>query len=638
MRHYYTRFILICAISVTILVGTSSSAHAQGSGIAQFAEASCPMPLPESLTEGEDIVCGYVAVPEDHADPDGKTIQLAVAILRSTGSHPASDPLIMLQGGPGTSALSTFVPLMASPFGEPFLAQRDVVLLEQRGAYYARPTLFCPAGETSAACRDRLIAEGMDLYAYNIANNAADVAMVMEALGYPQYNLYGVSFGTMLVQYVMRDHPGRLRSVILDSVLPITLDESAYGGYHAFSTQSRLLALHQFYADCAADPACAKYHPDLEGEYEDLIVQLNDEPAILSFENPETGAPFEVTLTGDRLLGMLIQALYGGLGPQIPILMDLVAAGEHGLVFSPEIFLEGGESTWSAGMHYVMNCSALPKLAEADLDVQGLDALVVRSQNKVAEGFNALCAEWGIEQPDYSAVPPAVSETPTLLLSGMLDPNTPPRNAAVVAGRLSNGITVAFPGLGHEVIHRDACPRLIALDFLDDPTKPPDTTCAGEMQSRLVSEPLAARLLALQKDPPILRLALLLGSLLLMLSGVVAWSIAALRGRRGGQDRREKWARWTAGAAAVLNILFVVVFVASNPMEVIYGYPLILRLAMLLPLISIVPAAGALVYAALAWRQGFWSLAGRIHYTLVSLAAAALVWQLDYWHLLGWRL
>ena len=73
-------------------------------------------------------------------------------------------------------------------------------------------------------------------------------------------------------------------------------------------------------------------------------------------------------------------------------------------------------------------------------------------------------------------------------------------------------------------------------------------------------------------------------------------------------------------------------------MEVIYGYPLILRLAMLLPLILIFPAAGAVIYAALAWRQSFWSLAGRIHYTLVSLTAVVFIWQLDYWHLLGWRL
>lgn len=638
MRYCQMRVILVCAILVTLVGGTALSTYAQNPSAKSFVEAPCPMPLPESLTEGEDIVCGYVTVPEDHGTPGGKTIQLAVAILHSTSAHPASDPLIMLQGGPGTSALSTFVPLMASPFGDPFLAQRDVILLEQRGAYYSRPTLFCSADETSAACRARLLAEGADLQAYNIANNAADVSMVMEALEYPQYNLYGVSFGTMLVQYVMRDYPDRLHSVILDSVLPITLDESAYGGYHAFSTQARLLALHQFYADCAADPACSGVHPDLEGEYEALIVRLNDEPVILSFENPDTGEPFEVTLTGDRLLGMLIQALYGGLGPQIPILVDLVAAGDYGLVFSPEMFLEGGESTWSAGMHYVMNCSALPKLTKAGLDVQGLDALVVRSQDKGAEGFNALCAEWDIEQPDYSAVPPAVSDIPTLLLSGMLDPNTPPRNAEMVAGYLDKAVTVAFPGLGHEVIHRHLCPRSIALDFLDDPTRPLNTTCAGEMRSRLVSEPLAARLLALQKDPPILHLALLLVSLLLMLSGLVVWSIAALRGRQGGQDRREKWARWTAGAAAALNILFVAVFAASNPMEVIYGYPLILRLAMLLPLISIVPAAGALIYAALAWKQSFWGLAGRIHYTLISLAIVAFVWQLSYWHLFGLRL
>lgn len=638
MRHYHMRLILVCAILVSTLGATALSTYAQGFRIAQFVEALCPMPLPEGFAEGEDIVCGYVTVPEDHEAPEGKSLQLAVAILRSTGTDPASDPLLMLQGGPGTSVLSTFVHLMALPFGESFLAKRDVVLLEQRGAYYAKPTLFCPAGETSAACRARLIAEGVDLQAYNIANNAADVATVMDALGYPQYNLYGVSFGTILAQYVMRDYPDHLRSVILDSVLPITLDESAYGGYHAFSTQSRLLALHQFYADCAADPVCDKYHPDLEGEYEDLIVYLNDEPAILSFEDPETGEPFEVALTGDRLLGMLIQALYGGLGHQIPILMDLVAAGEYGLVFSPEMFMEGGESTWSAGMHYVMNCSALPELTRADLDAQGLDALVVQSQSKVAEGFNALCAEWGIEQPDYSAVPPAVSDIPTLLLSGMLDPNTPPRNAEIVAEHLGNGVTVAFPGLGHEVIHRHSCPRSIALDFLDDPIRLPDTACAGEMRSRLVSEPLAARLLAVQKDPPILRLALLLGSLLLLLSGVAAWSIAALRGHRGGQDRREQWARLTAGTAAALNILFVVLFVASNPMEVVYGYPLILRLAMLLPLISIVPAAGALIYAALAWKQSFWGLGGRIHYTLVSLAIVVFVGQLDYWHLLGRRL
>lgn len=47
--------------------------------------------------------------------------------------------------------------------------------------------------------------------------------------------------------------------------------------------------------------------------------------------------------------------------------------------------------------------------------------------------------------------------------------------------------------------------------------------------------------------------------------------------------------------------------------------------------------AAAVVLAAAAWIRGYWRPAGRIHYTLVTLAAVALVWFLNYWNLLGWR-
>lgn len=640
MKNRLLRIGLACAI-VVLDLWTAPCLHAQVLPAGQFVEAPCPMPVPEGFIEGKDIVCGYATVPEDHAAPAGKSIQLAIAILYSAGANPAPDPLIMVQGGPGTSALSTFVPLMASQFGRPFLEQCDVILLEQRGTYYSQPNLFCSAEETLLACRDRLIAEDVDLQAYTIDNNAADVVMVMEALGYDQYNLYGVSFGTLLAQTVMRDHPERLRSVIMDSVLPATLDVSTHGDSSTLSVSSRLLALHQLFADCAADPTCGRFYPDLEDTTYDTITRLNTEPAVLSFEHPETGEPFEVTLSGDRLLGMIRQALYGGMGPQIPILLDLVAAGEYDLVFSADMFLEGdGVSTWSAGLHHTMNCSALPELVAADLDVQGLDALIVQSHNETFEEFNTACAEWGIENPDYSVIPPAISDIPTLLLSGGLDPNTPPRNAEIVAENLENGTAVVFPGVGHEVIYRHACPRSIALAFLEDPSAPPDTTCADEMVSRFASEPITVRLLALQKDPPFLRLILLVSSLLLLLSGVVAWLIATVRGRgrRGEQANRTTRAHWATGAAAALNIAFVVVFVASNPTEVVYGYPIALRLGMLLPLVSIIPAVVGLIYSLLAWRDGTWRVTKRVHYTLVVLGTFVFVRQLDYWHLLGWRL
>jgi pimeloyl-ACP methyl ester carboxylesterase len=604
-----------------------------------FRDAPCPMPVPGDMVEGVDLTCGYVAVPEDHATPGDGTIQLAIAILHSTSAQPASDPLLMLQGGPGISALSTFGPLIASPFGDPFLEGRDVILLEQRGTYYAQPALVCSVEETPRECRDRLIAEGVSLQAYTIGNNAADVALVMEALGYDQYNLYGFSFGTRLAQIVMHDDPDGLRSVILDSTLSIALDEDLHGAVSEFAANSRLLTIRQLLADCAADRACSEFHPDLRAEIQDVIVAFNEQPALLTFEDPETDQPLEVTLSGDDLVGMLFDGLYEDMAEQLPAFLDLLAAGDLYLVFSADMFLPD-ESTWAEGLCYAMDCSGSPELLPAELDVEGLDAMVVHWQNEQLEDFNESCQVWGVKRREPYPILPAVSDLPTLLMSGELDPNAPPRSAQIVAENLSNGSVVVFPGLGHGVLDSHPCARSIALEFLDDPAVPPDTSCVTAIRSRFISEPIAVRLLVLQEDPPILRLVLLLGSLLLMLSGVVTWSLAAVRsrGQQAEQDKGANRAHWMAGAAVALNVVFLVILVASNPMDIIYGYPLLLRLGMLLPLLSMIPAVGALVYAGLAWKDGYWGFAGRVHYTLVTLATAVFLWQLNYWHLLGWRL
>ena len=54
-------------------------------------------------------------------------------------------------------------------------------------------------------------------------------------------------------------------------------------------------------------------------------------------------------------------------------------------------------------------------------------------------------------------------------------------------------------------------------------------------------------------------------------------------------------------------------------------------------LVPIVLTVAALVYTVLAWKDRLWGLTGRVHYTLVTVAAVAFVWFLNYWNLLGWR-
>src|SRR5436309_6719639 len=77
-----------------------------------FQTTSCPFKLAAGVVEGKDVRCGYLRVPADHSRPRGPTIRLAVAIFKASYSNPAADPVVDLQGGPGTQLLATIGPVL----------------------------------------------------------------------------------------------------------------------------------------------------------------------------------------------------------------------------------------------------------------------------------------------------------------------------------------------------------------------------------------------------------------------------------------------------------------------------------------------------------------------------------------------
>ena len=88
---------------------------------------------------------------------------------------------------------------------------------------------------------------------------------------------------------------------------------------------------------------------------------------------------------------------------------------------------------------------------------------------------------------------------------------------------------------------------------------------------------------------------------------------------------------------SVLNLLFVIGTVLwGNPVP-FFGVSMIYKIVLGLGVLSAVLTVGALVYGVLAWKRGYWGIATRVHYTLVTIAAVAFVWFLNYWNLLGWR-
>lgn len=468
MHKYHGLALLAC---LTLLGGLAACGKQDGQGdLFTFEATPCPMELPASVRQGEEIVCGYVAVPEEHAHPEGETLRLAVAVVKSTSEHPAPDPLVMEPGGPGLSTLA-LLPSMLPGLAD-LRAQRDVVLVEQRGTLYAEPHLLCE--EALPACRDRLLADRVNLSAYNSLEITADIVMALAALGYDEFNFYGVSYSTMVAQHMMRDYPERLRSVILDSVAPLSVN-----GFVQLPNSADE-AFHLLFESCAADPACSHHFPDLERVFFELVEELNREPVTVHVGAPEG---FSLSLSGDLLIAQLFSSLQSGPVAMLPANIYAMANGDYRWLES--LGSASSASDVSLGMRLSVLCAEEMDYTEADFEPVTHYAQIAAL---IREGFDlrGACAVWKVKPLSADVSTPVVSDLPTLILSGEFDPNTPPGGGSLVAETLSQSYVYTFPGLGHNVVSNSLCAQSILLHFLADPTHEPEADCVTGMGRRFV--------------------------------------------------------------------------------------------------------------------------------------------------------
>ncbi len=117
-------------------------------------------------------------------------------------------------------------------------------------------------GQHTQECLDSLDGDPR-FYTTTIAMHDIDAAR--DALGYDQVNLYGGSYGTRAAQVYLRLFPDRVRSVVLDGVVPQTL---ALGTEHARKLDQ---AIFRVLAGCDEDPLCGEAFPDSAGKLTFLI-------------------------------------------------------------------------------------------------------------------------------------------------------------------------------------------------------------------------------------------------------------------------------------------------------------------------------------------------------------------------------
>lgn len=629
------------------------SASADTSAEEGFVEAPCPFPIPGRARPGDDLVCGLVTVPESHGVGGGRSLRVGVAVFRSRSPNPLPDPIVMLAGGPGESTLEAYAAGIASPRGEPFRAQRDIVLVELRGLFHSDPSLRCPEVHAALrellgrpiddeaaeihmravrACRDRLAAEGLDLSRFNGLESAGDLVVAMSALGYERFNLFGNSAGTTQVQHVLRRYGDRLRSVILGSVVPPMTD-------HLFASMPRNAsdALDRSFARCDEDPECRAESPDGARRFRRLLARLDAHPALLSMQDPHSEEPVEVLLTGGRLSQWVFTSLYStDRARRLPRDLARLSAGDYGVFDSSRRGADAREAffvppRFSWGLHYSVACS---EHAGFRADEVGTDARYRRFSDAARHlPFGPLrllraCAIWDVGTLPPVARAPVSSRVPALLLSGELDNVTPPRYADRVARGFETAHAFTLPGVAHSPIDGGVCPFVLVARFLEDPGRRPDDACIeGMRKGRALLEPFASRL------------ARIVPSLLLLVSAVVAWSLSAVRSRTR-PSRAVRRARGWMALAAALNLLFLIAFAASapallvlilfllrEPAAAVAGYPLALRVTLTFPILSLLPGLVGLGYAARAWRAREAGAAESIGYAIVVAALLVFVSQ-----------
>ncbi len=460
---------------------TNDSAATRHFGKIAFEPCSLPGATGGQSTQA---LCATVQVPENPAVPDGRRIGLNIAWLAVAKGNGTADPVFFLAGGPGQAA-TEYAATVDAALRE-VRKQRDVILIDQRGTGKSNP-LTCvgadgkepPADDLDAADPQALatyagrcaqsLADRADPRFYTTTEAVQDLETVRAALEVGSINLIGVSYGTRVAQQYAARYPTHTRAIVLDGVVP---NDLVVGGEFAHTFENAL-ALQT--AQCAKLPACRQRYPtDLRAQLRRVMAKLNAAPVDVEYRDPGTSLTKRDTLTADTVTQLAFLFSYA---PQsaalLPLVIDEADQGRYGPLMSlAQLISQSVGGQMSRGMQWSVVCAE-----DADRSSDDASAADTVLGSQVARMFFAACPGWptGKRPADFNA--PLKSAVPALLLSGELDPVTPPRYGAAVLAGLSNGRHQVLRGQGHNVSGTGCMPKLLGQFFETADAKALDLKC-----------------------------------------------------------------------------------------------------------------------------------------------------------------
>ena len=467
-----------------------------------------------------DISCGALAVPENREKARPRTIEIHYTKIHAKKPDDwntdekgewirRDDPVIYLTGGPGAQAQGYVERLKDHGIRE----TRDLYILEQRGIgwsddfcldyalidpsisntpdwdKYQRASLVATQSCFAAARAARV-----DLSGYSSIENARDVKALRKSLGIDQWNVWGISYGSILGQAYLKEDPDGIRAAVIDAIVPLQQDITFHNIARYYDRT--LTILHD---TCQEDKKCSKSFPDFKERMEAAILKTSlgaIEVDAIDTELFPTGKGyfFQDIIGGAAFTLFYEQDNYPALPAFIDAFIRLVEEEDYAslklLTSSPSPTL----GNFSQGMYNAIACNdnwhdAMEvSFTEDFTDYPALamifgDPALIKDQQDICKryGMNPRPAE------DYTAVQ---TDIRTLIVEGQMDPITPPPLAEKILQGFSNGTYVEFPYAGHGPTRSVECSGKFLTDFFNDPDGDLDLTCPQSMEPPSFEGPL----------------------------------------------------------------------------------------------------------------------------------------------------
>ncbi len=483
--------VLSLLISTIIFIGCNKNSE-----IGKFTLSDCPLELPEELLLSGKFSYGYMEVPEYADNLNGKTIKLAIAVFKCKADSATHEPLVLCQGGPGSSNIDGFVPDLAGGLGNLFLNERDVVIIESRGLKYSKPYLGIQGLEelqlslleqnltsdetidlyldSIEAAYNRFEEQGIDLSAFNTLETSNEIAYVMKHLGYEKFSMFGTSYGTEVAQYLLMNHSDQLVSVVMNGIMDINL-----GGYHMHT--SLISTLDSMFYMCENDPKYADVYPNLKVNFLSLIKRLNENPDTIMVKNWVDGSTHKILLTGSRLSVWLFNQMYTN--TQLPLTLQKIISGDYSpIINNPGLILP--QLDFSMGLSLSVFLSETSDIKPDNIPIEGEYADLIKGTSTTMFGpyfWNKAKDVWKVKSMEGNKS--FASSVPMLMLSGEMDYLCLPSYAQEVAKKQKNAYHYVFEGVAHSPVDRGECAIMMLKEFFDNPTKAPDNSCMQEFHS-----------------------------------------------------------------------------------------------------------------------------------------------------------